>query len=91
MVTGSREGKEVTSAESAWNRKSGRLVEEALVCRGYVEKPGEVEHVPRRWTRWSSAADLMTTVVHGLDTVLVQRVRALEQPAFSRESSTYQE
>ena len=27
----------------------------------------------------------MTTVVHGLDTLLVQRVRALVQPAFSGE------
>ena len=90
-ASGSRERKEVTSAESAWNRKSGRFVDEALICRGHVEEPGDVEHVPRRRTHWSSAADLMTTVVHGLDIVLVQRVRALEQPAFSGGNSTYQE
>ena len=89
MVTGSRVGKEVTSAESAWNRKSGRYVDEALICRGYVEKPGEVEHVPRRWTHWSSAADSMTIGVHEWNTVLVQRVRTLVQPAFSQEYKTY--
>ena len=89
MAASSREGKETTSTESAWNRKSGRLVDEALVCRGYVEKPGEVEHVPRRWTHWSSATDSMTIDVHEWNTVLVQRVRALVQPAFSQEYKTY--